>query len=380
MAIRKLPSGNFQARLQGPDGKIVSGVFATRLEAQQQVLTWKSQKEKHAMETKSTRSLSVNEYFEEWFRDSSCETAKEFQSGWRERQYQYYRDYISPVIGTIKLREVVPAQIKRVFTKMAKMDRAPQTQRLVHATMRKMFGDAVENYQYLTFNPVLKKLKPVVPVHEAKHLNLTQVKALLTHVEDKKYGLAIWLQLYLGLRAGELIALKWEDIDLETGRVTIRRTFVKQQGVFRDYPKGGRHHSHTIPQEVLERLQVAYEERQTEWVVTSPKGNPLPYRWYLVALKTYCKTLGLTDLGTHGLRHSTSELYIHHGATRDDLRRLFAHSSPTVTDRYVHDRGTNLEKIANVIRLFDPKAILENSKSTTKIDHAEVIHRDQVCN
>jgi integrase len=122
------------------------------------------------------------------------------------------------------------------------------------------------------------------------------------------YGLAIWLQLYLGLRAGELIALKWEDLDLETGRVTIRRTFVKKTGAFRDYPKGGRHHSHSIPQELWDKLRVAYREREAEWVFTSPKGNPLPYRWYLVSLKKYCKELGLPDLGTHGLRHSTSEL------------------------------------------------------------------------
>jgi integrase len=57
-------------------------------------------------------------------------------------------------------------------------------------------------------------------------------------------------------------------------------------------------------------------------------------------------------IASHGLRHSTSELYIHHGATRDDLRRLFAHSTPAVTDRYVHNRGTNLERVANVIQLF----------------------------
>ena len=174
-----------------------------------------------------------------------------------------------------------------------------------------------------------------------------------------------------GLRVGELIALKWEDIDLEIGRVTIRRAFVKSMEIFRDYPKGGKHHTHSIPQEVLEKLQVAFAKRESEWVVTTNRGNHLSYRWYFFALKKYCEELELPEIGTHGLRHSTSELYIHHGATRDDLRRLFAHSSPQVTDRYVHDRGTNLEKVANVIQLFDRSDL----KSTMKIDHAEVIHR-----
>ncbi len=69
-------------------------------------------------------------------------------------------------------------------------------------------------------------------------------------------------------------------------------------------------------------------------------------------LRKYCTEIGVPVIASHGLRHSTSELYIHHGATRDDLRRLFAHSTPAVTDRYVHNRGTNLEKVANVIQLF----------------------------
>ena len=174
----------------------------------------------------------------------------------------------------------------------------------------------------------------------------------MQHVETERYGLPIWIQIYLGLRIGELMALRWEDIDLEVGRIHIRRTFVSKTGLFRDYPKGGKHHSHSIPVELVEKLAVAKAITTKSYVVESIRGNVLPYKWYVKCLKEYCKDLGIPEIATHGLRHSTSELYIHHGATRDDLRRLFAHSTPSVTDRYVHDRGTNLEKVANVIRLF----------------------------
>ena len=151
---------------------------------------------------------------------------------------------------------------------------------------------------------------------------------------------------------GELVALRWEDVDLDTGRVHIRRTYVTQTGFFRDYPKGGKQHSHSIPIELLNKLRAAKPLATSELVVTSVTGNQLNYRSYVTHLKQYCSELRIPVLSTHGLRHSTSELYIHHGATRDDLRRLFAHSTPAVTDRYVHNRGTNLEKIANVLRLF----------------------------
>jgi site-specific recombinase XerD len=78
----------------------------------------------------------------------------------------------------------------------------------------------------------------------------------------------------------------------------------------------------------------------------------LEYRRYLETLKKYCVDAGIREIATHGLRHSTSEVYMSHGATRDDLRLLFAHSSNSTTDRYVHDRGSRLEKVAEVIQLF----------------------------
>jgi site-specific recombinase XerD len=57
-------------------------------------------------------------------------------------------------------------------------------------------------------------------------------------------------------------------------------------------------------------------------------------------------------IASHGLRHSTSELYIHHGATKDDLQRLFAHATPAITARYVHNWGTNLERVAKKLRVL----------------------------
>lgn len=352
MGLINQPNGHIQARIIGVDGKVHSEVFPTKREAAERLAEWKRKKRDRILGRSSERTLTVTEFFEEWFLDISQETAQELQSGWRKTQKQYFRDFIQPVLGSYRLRAVTPQMVKRVFIQMTNLGKAPQTQRLVYATLKKMFGDAIENYQYLTTNPVLKKLKPSVPEKEAPHLNIHQVKSLLSYVKGKKYGLAIWTQIFLGLRVSELIALKWEDIDLEAGRIHIRRTYVTKTGLFRPYPKGKKQHSHSIPPDLMEELAIAKALATTDFVVTSPHDNILPYKWYLKHLKQYCTDLGIPEIATHGLRHSTSELYIHHGATRDDLRRLFAHSTPAMTDRYVHDRGTNLDRVSNTIRLF----------------------------
>jgi len=348
MAIVK--RGNrYQVKMRGADGKWMVQAASTRREAEQIDLEWRSKKSEGYF-TRLSLKITVDEFYRQWFESVSAENS---QSGWRTFQAQYYRDYIGPVIGRFPVKNVTPADVQNIFVEMTKLGKAPQTQRLVYATVRKMFGDAVENFQYLAFNPVLKKLKPSVPEKEAPHLKLKQLIQLLAHVKDKKYGTAIWLQTYLGLRVSELQALSWTDIDLDAGMVTIRRAFIRKTNVIRDYPKGKKQHSHSIPVELVELLKAVRPEKAEGFVVVSPDGGGmLPYRWYNHAIKQYCKKLELPRIGTHGLRHSASQLYLTHGANKEDLRELFAHSGMNVTERYIHGRNSNLERVAKVIRLF----------------------------
>jgi len=363
MAISKRANGHYQARIKGPDGRIMAKTFPTRKEAQMALMTWRQQKWNGVLGTSTDHQMTLDDFFDEWYRDVLEETPEHLRSGWRKHQKQQYEDYVSPAIGKCRLKEIRPQNVKRVLNEMAKLGKSEATRVHVFGTLRKMFGDAIETYQYLTYNPALKKFKPSIPEREAKHLNLEQTKLLLAHVDGKKYGLAIWIQFYLGLRAGELQALRWEDVDLVTGRITVRRAYIRKTDSIRPYPKGKKQHSHALPPELWEKLVKAKEESTSEWIVTSPRGNILPYRWYLKALKNYCKELKIPTLGTHGLRHSTSEIYISHGASRDDIRALFAHSSLKVTERYLHGKDTNLEKVATVISLFGPRVTPKRPQS-----------------
>ena len=353
MAIRKLPSGNYQARLEGLDGRILSKTFPCKVEARRQVLDWQTEKRKGM--NSSSIGRSVQQFYLEW----STLTLQDTKSGWISIQKQHYRDYISPVISHKQLDQVQPNDIRKILNRARSMGKSPQLCRHIYVLLRKFFNDAIEDYHYITHNPALRKLQPALQYQEAKHLNLTQSRTLLKLVDNRDYGLAIWTQLFLGLRVGELIALKWEDLDLEYGRVKICRTYVKKTHQIREYPKGKKHHRHSLPAELWEKLRKT--SKDSEFVFHSPKGTKflLPYRWYQTALKKYCREAGVPIIGTHGLRHSTSEIFLQSGATPDDLRELFAHSTPSTTRRYIHGRGTNLETVINRVKLFD-------SESTTK--------------
>ena len=349
MAIIKLPSGKFQTKLQGTDGKWISRTFKTRHAAQEYDFQLKQQLREGTVTTSRARGMILDEYFSLWFETVHSRASK----SWRKEQWHLYGRYVSPLIGRMRVESVFPTHVAKVLNGVASIGRSECTQLHVFILMRKLFKDANEIFRLLTYNPVQTSLKPRIPSKEAAHLNIEEVRKLLTHVKEKPYGEAIWLQLYMGLRVGELQALTWTDIDLCEGVVNIRRTYVRKERVIRDYPKGRKHHSHRIPIELLDLLRCKREKAISTFVVTSPTGEMLSYEWYFRSLVRYCKALGITRIGTHGIRHSTSTLYLSHGAHRDDIRELFAHSSSAVTERYLHNhRGTNLEKVAKVIRLF----------------------------
>lgn len=349
MAIVKR-NERYQVKLRGSDGKWMVQTVRTRKEAEQLQTEWKNKKVEGFI-SRTNHKMTVDEFFAEWFEDVRHESSN---SGWRQGQFQYYRDYISPMIGNLALKTVSPAQIQRIFVEMTKKGKALSTQRLVYSTVRKLFGDAVETFQYASYNPVLRKLKPSIATKESRHLSVKEVVSLLGHVKDKKYGVAIWLQTFLGLRVSELQALRWSDLDLENGIVTIRRTYIRKTNAMRDYPKGRKQHSKSIPVELVALLNSVRPAFAADaLVVFSPDGGGiLPYRWYCHALKRYCRHLKIPVVSTHGLRHSTSELYLSHGANKEDLQELFAHSGMSVTERYIHNRESNLNKVAQVIKLF----------------------------
>lgn len=348
MAIAKQPNGKYQARVRGRDGRWISQVFDRLRDAQVFEAQTKNEVRSGTAATLFERSLTFDQYFDRWFETVHSRASK----GWRDQQKHLFHKFVRPTMGHLKMDAIYPHHVAEVLNRMVKQGKAEQTQAHVFTLLRKLFGDAIELFRLLSFNPAQRTLKPKVPIKETAHLNLEDAKKLLAHVVDKPFGMAVWLQLYLGLRMGEVQALVWENVDLTEGIVSIRRTYVRKERVIRDFPKGRRQHSHRAPMELLERLRKERERATGIFVATSPLGEMLSYEYYSRKLRRYCKELGIPLIGTHGLRHSTSELYLSYGATRDDIRQLFAHSDSSVTERYIHHRGSNLEKVAQVIRLF----------------------------
>lgn len=367
MAVIKRSNGTYQVKYRGSDGRWITKSFPTKRDAEDCDASLKKEKRGGEMLSNEGKNLTLDEFSEIWFETFKTQSS----SGWRRMQRQLYADFVKPVIGEMKVVAVKPPAVTKVLNRMADMGRAPLTQNHVYGLLRHMFRDAIETFRLVAHNPVLRTFKPRGSTRVPPHLNLLQARELLADVRGKPYGEAIWIQFFLGLRVGEMQALRWEDVDLDVGMIHIRRAYVRKEKVFKDYPKGRRQHSKVIPPELLEVFKELAVKRDddNELVLRSPGYWMLSYEWFNRQLQRYCKALGLPLIGTHGLRHSTSSLYLSNGASKDDIRALMAHSSATVTERYIHHVDTRLSQVARSIQLFpaDPgKSQQECSQNVPK--------------
>ncbi len=162
------------------------------------------------------------------------------------------------------------------------------------------------DFQLLKSSPVLRKLKPKIPGKERKHLRIEDSLRLLKVVQGQKFELAVWLGLVAGLRAGEIQALKWDNIDLIDGILHIRSTYARKEKCFRDYPKGKKWHSIKMPPELWNLLKNAKNAATSDFVVPGKRNAFFCYNSLMKSLKGYCTLAGVEELQVHELRHSST--------------------------------------------------------------------------
>jgi integrase len=342
----------YQVRVRGSDGMWITETFLKKSDADAHESKLLHQKRSGLTVRNIGNQATVKEYFPAWNEET---LDGGISAGWRKDQIRYFHRFVEPVIGELRLQKVASIDVARVLRRMNEIGLSDQMQLHVYNLLHKMFEDAIELFEILNRNPVIKRLRPSVKVKESRYLAVSDVRRLLSAVKGTEIETAVKLQLYTGLRVGEVQALRWSHLDFNQGKfgkLRVVGTYVRKERRFKDCPKGGQQHSIDLPLELREYLLALRGKAQSLFVASGHPIDFLEYETYIQLLKEISKAADIPWVGTHGLRHSTSEIYLEHGASYDDVKRLFAHSSSSVTDRYIHDRGSRLEKVANVIRLF----------------------------
>jgi len=181
--------------------------------------------------------LTVGEYVDRWLADSVRDTV-------RQRTYERYeqiaRVHIKPTLGRIKLKALTSTHVRGLYREKLDSGLSPRTVQYVHVTLQKALSQAVAD-GLLPRNAAASVKAPRPVKKEIRPLSPEQARAFLRAAREDRFAALYVLAVHCGLREGELLGLKWDDVDLDAGTLQVRRTLSETRtGHKFEPPKNGK--------------------------------------------------------------------------------------------------------------------------------------------
>jgi integrase len=202
-----------------------------------------------------------------------------------------------------------------------------------------------------------------LPKLEKKEMKILPLDCLATFFEEaKRSGVfeLYYIDLSTGLRRGELLGLKWSDIDLKKGIICVQRQILRQNGAVVEAPLKTKnsYRNIAIGTDTIELLRQMKQQSTSEYVFPSPTGDPISPDSVLHMLQRVLKRAGLEKIPFHSLRHTFSVMALQNGVDIKTLSAMLGHYSAGFTlDTYAHVTTDMQAKAANTVSSFLSGAI-----------------------
>jgi integrase len=267
------------------------------------------------------------------------------------------RLHLGPVFGRKRLDAIGAADVEEFKAQKLREGQSRKSINNMLTYLRKLLNLAVE-WEVISRAPKVKAFKiPKEVIGEEKFLTFEEAERFLrAAVPEWKPMLLTGLR--TGLRVGELLALKWEDLDLVIGQLVVRRTlWHKQEGP----PKGGRNRAVPLSDDAIAGLK-AHRHLRGPYVFCEPDGKRLTHSRVKDVVPGTCRRAGLAKrLTTHGLRHTFASHLVMRGVSLRAVQELLGHESIEMTLRYSH---LSPDVKRDAVKLLDASEGPSNGKLT----------------
>lgn len=320
--------------------------------------------------------ITVADYLDEWIEAHAVEI--------KPKTLQDYRHlinrHVKPHIGSLRLQAVRPARITKLYRDLVTTGGrngkglSPRTVEYIHAVLRKAFRDAVLIDQLLPSNPVERAKRPRKPPTESgKVWTPVQLRAFLATVATHRLFAFYHLAAYTGARRGELLNLRWRDIDLDRAEIRISGSAAVIAGQrIEGTTKSGRSRSISIDagtvrvlrehgkRQAEERVLVGPDWKGTDdYVFTTGWGEPVHPDTVSSLMAALIKTHNqanrlnpaaqLPRARLHDLRHIHATTLLLAGVPVHVVAARLGHADPSITLRvYAHVVSGQLAEAADI--------------------------------
>lgn len=296
--------------------------------------------------------MTLGEWLDIWLAD--------YQNGVKESTAFLYRRqvdlYLRPALGRIRLEQLDAHTIQHLYNQLRKDDGkaplSPKSIKNIHGVLHRALQQAVR-LNYIRFNPASACILPRSVKKEIRPMSDQQTAQFLMLLQGNKYELPLKVDLFTGLREGELLGLKWECVDFDQGTIRVVRQLCRER------QKGGKYYfsapkndkSRTLmPAPYVMNLLRTQRARQAQqrllagaaWqdsglVFTNEFGRYLSYRALYDSFKQIARQMGLPELRIHDLRHTYAVNSIRAGDDIKTVQSNLGHATAAFTlDVYGH--------------------------------------------
>lgn len=292
--------------------------------------------------------------------------------------------HLIPGIGAHRLDRLTPEHLEKLYARMQANGSSAGTAHHVHRTIRASLNVALRR-GYIAKNPATLAKAPTVVEEEIEPYEIDEVKRLLKAAAELPRNSARWdIALALGLRQGEALGLRWEDVYFDRGYLWVRQsrqrpkyahgcggTCGRKAGYCPERVQSNTDAAETksvagrrrvgLPAQISMRLRQHKDEQLRDrdlaadlweeggWVFTTPTGRPLNPNTDYHQWKQLLSSAGLRDARLHDARHAAATVLLILGVPERTVMAIMGWSSSGMTRRYQHVTDSIRSSVASQI-------------------------------
>lgn len=356
------------------NGKVIRKQFTDKTQKEVKK-SLEEYKRKMVMGVSNEEKITISEWFYTWLFDYRKNDLKPKSF---DRYHGVYKKYIKDTtLGNIKLCDLRTTHLQRYYTHLSENNITPNTIKQINTNLKTCLGEAErqgyiqKNWCKLVTLPKIEKRGEITP------LSKEEQSRFLKAIKGDDLEMLFVVALGTGLRLGELLGLKWEDIDFENNQLTVKRSLQRipvyekdklvRYEVVEQTPKTeNSYRTNNIPKTIVAKLK-AYKKQQNKhilrmgadynnhnYVFCDPMGNSINRNKPGRHLKSTLSKLGITPIKFHALRHTYATRLFEAGVAPKTVQKLMGHSDiETTMNIYVHVMDEHkIEAVDKIDSLF----------------------------
>lgn len=306
-------------------------------------------------------NVTLNDMMHTWLFDVLHNSSKIKPSTF-QRYESIYRKYIKESeIAGLKLANINTLKLQQFYNKLSKEYSYSQIKYL-NSVLKTFFNWCIDS-SYILRNPCLKvdikgNKSEVIQSkrNEVEILTEVEINKIKEYIKGTDMELLILLDLATGLRQGELLALNWEDIDLNDKTLTVNKS-VKEVYVYED--ENNRHietifqvpktqnsfRTISIPDVLIGVLKK--EKQKNGLVLHSADGKPLRAKNVSYQWRKILKECNIPHKKFHAIRHTYASMLLKNGVDIETVAELMGHSAISITQIYLHSSNNQKQDAVN---------------------------------